>query len=126
MLEGLRNQVVVLSCQRHGLSSHQGRGVDQLPPSVLAQLADTLPAHLDSAALAAAYTTALELLAQEAEHLDPALITRLRKPFATLGTTARVREDGEPATPRSALRRVEGELEPVKNSKPVTECAPVP
>ncbi len=88
MLEGLRNQVVILSCGRHGLESQHGRGVDRLPTSILAKLASTLPTELSSAALAATYATALELLADEAEHLDPALAARLRSPFATLHTTA--------------------------------------
>lgn len=39
MLEGLRNQVVVLSCLRHGVESRHGRGVDQLPEPVLVSAA---------------------------------------------------------------------------------------
>ncbi|MET1008276.1 MAG: nucleotidyltransferase domain-containing protein [Propionibacteriaceae bacterium] len=86
MLEGLRNQVVVLTCLRHGVDSHHGRGVDHLPAAVLERLAGTLPDRLSSPALAAAYGMALDMLADEAGHLDSDLATRLRDPFANLRT----------------------------------------
>ena len=88
MLQGLRDQAIILSCLRHGLPTHHGRGVDQLPASVLNVLAGTLPAVLSPDALAAAYATALKLLTDEAEQLDPVLAARLHSPLATLRATA--------------------------------------
>ena len=87
MLEGLRNQVVVLSCLRNGLQTHHGRGVDQLSLNMLTALSRTLPVDLTPTSLTAAYATALELLANEAEHLDAAIATRLRGPLTTLRST---------------------------------------
>lgn len=88
MLEGLREQIITLTCLRQGLESRDGRGVDQLPAASLAELAETLPAGLDPAAVSAAYETAVRLLAGEAEHLDPALADRLRVPLATMRASA--------------------------------------
>lgn len=87
MLEGLRNQVLVLSCLRHGLQTHHGRGVDQLPLDLLTALSRTLPVDLTSRSLGAAYATAIELIADEAEHLDADIAARLRGPLTTLRTT---------------------------------------
>src|ERR671920_1530880 len=42
MLDGLREQVVALACLRFGLPTHQGRGVDDLPPEETNLLAAAL------------------------------------------------------------------------------------
>ncbi|WP_375425713.1 nucleotidyltransferase domain-containing protein [uncultured Friedmanniella sp.] len=84
MLDGLRAQLVSLACLRHGLPSHRGRGVDQLPASVLAGLAPTLAARPDHAVLAEAFAAATALLLAEAAHLDRPLAARLEAPLAAL------------------------------------------
>lgn len=89
MIEGLRTQVITLSCLRHGLQPHQGRGVDQLPSELLAALSKTLPADLSRSTLAASFDTALDLLLDEAEHLDAPTAKRLQQPLTTLRATAR-------------------------------------
>lgn len=88
MLQGLRDQVISLSCLRHGVPPHQGRGVDQLPPSILVDLAATLPAEATSTALATAYTVAVQLLSDEIKHFDTALADRLSGPLDILQATA--------------------------------------
>lgn len=88
MLQGLRDQVISLSCLRHQVPSHQGRGVDQLPPSVLTDLATTLPVEATVTALAAAFTAAVQLLSAEIRHVDTALADRLSDPLAILQATA--------------------------------------
>ena len=42
MLNGLRDQVLSLVCLRHGLPTHEGRGIDDLPDEVTERLAGTL------------------------------------------------------------------------------------
>lgn len=96
MLEGLRDRVIALACLRHDLPAQQGRGVDQLPKSLLAALTAAVPVEVSSDALAASFTVAVDLLATEADHVDPALASRLRDPLATLQSTA------TPAGPSSA------------------------
>jgi predicted nucleotidyltransferase len=88
MIEGLRDRVITLACLRHGLPAHQGRGVDQLPPPVLAQLTRTLVTRSDRDQLAAAFEAAVDLLLTEAHHLDPGLAARLTPPLSTLVETA--------------------------------------
>lgn len=87
MLQGLRDQVITLSCLRHGLATHHGRGVDQLPKAALTALTNTWPTELTSEALATAYAAAVQLLGEEAELVDPDLAYRLRGPLAILQAT---------------------------------------
>lgn len=84
MIEGLRDRVITLACLRNGLPAHQGRGVDQLPPGVLAQLTRTVASRPDRDQLAAAFVAAVDLLLIEAHHLDPDLAARLRPPLSIL------------------------------------------
>ena len=41
MISGIRDHVLALACLRHGLSPAHGRGIDQLPRQVTAQLENT-------------------------------------------------------------------------------------
>lgn len=88
MLDGLRGQLVALTCLRHNLPGHQGRGVDRLPAAVLADLRSTLPARPDPAPLTDAFAAAVGLLLAEAAHVDPELAARLHAPLSTLLQTA--------------------------------------
>jgi len=48
MLEGIRNNLISMYCLRHGLPTHEGRGVDALPSTLRAELATTLITSTDT------------------------------------------------------------------------------
>lgn len=66
MLEGIRNQLTSMYCLRHGLATHQGRGVDALPGSIHAELATTLITGTDPADLRRIFRVLMDLLLTEA------------------------------------------------------------
>jgi predicted nucleotidyltransferase len=70
MLEGIRNQLVSLYCLRYGLPTHQGRGVDQMPDAVRAELARTLVASTDPDGLGDTFGVLVDLLLEEADRQD--------------------------------------------------------
>lgn len=84
MLDGLRGLIVSLACLRHGLPGHQGRGVDQLPGTLLADLEATLVARPEATLVAAAFTASVHLLLAEACHMDAQLAARLTAPLTAL------------------------------------------
>jgi predicted nucleotidyltransferase len=88
MINGLRDRIITLACLRHKLPANQGRGVDRLPPPILAQLTRTLISRPDHEELAAAFSAAVDLLLTEAHHLDRSLAVRLKPPLSTLVDTA--------------------------------------
>ncbi len=96
MVNGVRDHVVSLACLRHGLSAHQGRGVDDLPPDVMETLAETLVRGLRRSELSTAFANAITALINEAEQIDPGLASRLREPARELVRTASG-PSGEPA-----------------------------
>ena len=67
MLEGIRNRLISLYCLRHGLATHEGRGVDALPDPVRAGLATTLAATTDHADLCHTFRVLVTLLLAETE-----------------------------------------------------------
>jgi predicted nucleotidyltransferase len=67
MLEAFRNRVISLYCLRHGLATHEGRGVDALPGPVRADLATTLPATVDHADLCHIFGVLVTLLLAETD-----------------------------------------------------------
>ena len=67
MLEGIRNRLVSLYCLRHRLSTQEGRGVDELPASVLSELAETLITATDLAGLHRTFRLLITLLLLEAD-----------------------------------------------------------
>lgn len=103
MVDGLRDQVTALSCVRHSLPAHQGRGVDELPHEVTERLADTLVRGLDRPELSRAFGSAVRALLEETEHVDPSLATRLNGPAEELIRTSR--GDQNEAGPQPAGRR---------------------
>jgi len=88
MVNGVRDHVVSLACLRHGLPSHQGRGVDDLPPEVIETIAETLVCGLRRSDLSTAFANAITALIDEAELIDAGLASRLREPARELVRTA--------------------------------------
>ncbi|MDQ3887059.1 MAG: nucleotidyltransferase domain-containing protein [Actinomycetota bacterium] len=88
MVNGVRDHVVSLACLRHGLPSHQGRGVDDLPPDIKATIGRTLVHELQRRELSTAFANAITALINEAEQIDPGLASRLREPVQELVRTA--------------------------------------
>ena len=78
MISSVRDNALALSCIRHGLSSVHGRGIDQLPPSVVEQFEPSLVRHLDRAELSRAFDVVLTGLLGEIRHVDQELADRLR------------------------------------------------
>jgi predicted nucleotidyltransferase len=87
-INAVREYVVQLGCRRLGLPTHEGRGVDGLPPEVTAALATTMPASVQPADLREAFGRLAGLLATEARHVDPVGADRLDAVLAELVRTA--------------------------------------
>lgn len=96
MLNGLREQVIALACRRHGLPAYQGRGVDRLPPDLLAELAPTRVHSLDPAELARGFAALTRLLVLEVEQADPARRAHLEPTLMDL--VASLDEEGKQPT----------------------------
>jgi predicted nucleotidyltransferase len=79
MLEGIRNLLVGLYCRRLGLPVGEGRGVDRLPPWILAGLASTVPARIDTAALGHSFRSSIGLLVAEVERQGRRLSAELNR-----------------------------------------------
>ncbi len=77
MISGVRDHVIALACLRHGVTAVQGRGSDDLPPDVLACLADALVSSLETAELRRALAAVVEALHTEITAVDAGLASRL-------------------------------------------------
>jgi len=88
MLEGIRNRLIFLYCQRHGLDTHEGRGVDALPGPVRAELATTLTATIDHADLCHTFRVLVTLLLAETDRQALPVPTGLPQTFAELVDSA--------------------------------------
>ncbi len=97
MLDALREQVVALACLRFGLPTHEGRGVDDLPPEETDLLADALVASPEPPDLHRAFASTACLLLEEARRVDAGLASRLAPPIEELVRSS----DGPPQRPRS-------------------------
>jgi hypothetical protein len=84
MISGMRDHVLALACLRHGVSPHQGRGMDSLPPQVAAALTGTLVRSLGIAELRRAFAVTSEALLDEVERVDADLAGRLAGPLREL------------------------------------------
>lgn len=84
MVSGVRDNVLALICLRHGVATHQGRGIDRLPPHVTAPLAAALVTSLDVAELRRAFEVTVEALLAEASLVDAELAARLAAPLRAL------------------------------------------
>lgn len=87
MLDGVREQLVSLACLRHGLSAHQGRGVDGLPAGELDVLAGLRATATATDELRTTHEAAVRAIHAEAARHDPALADRLAGAFQDLRST---------------------------------------
>jgi predicted nucleotidyltransferase len=88
MLEGIRNRLISLYCLRHGLATHEGRGVDALPGPVRAELATTLAATTDHADLCRIFRVLVTLLLAETDRQALPVPTGLHQTFDELVLSA--------------------------------------
>lgn len=65
MLDGMRDQVIMLACRRYDLPTHHGRGVDDLPAVFTTALGPTLVGSLDPAPLTDRFATLVALVVAE-------------------------------------------------------------
>lgn len=89
MLDGIRDQIIALACLRHELNPYHGRGVDQLPVTVLSDLEPTRARTLDVPELVRANRATTAALLREIEQHDPQLAARLRIPVHHLADSGR-------------------------------------
>jgi predicted nucleotidyltransferase len=77
MISAMRDQVLALACLRHDLPTVEGRGIDRLPPEVLAAVTEGLVRGLDRAELRRAFRVVTEALIVEVKWADRGLADRL-------------------------------------------------
>jgi hypothetical protein len=78
MISGIRDHALALACIRHGLSAAHGRGIDQLPSGVTAQLEGSLVRQLDITELVRAFRVVTDGLLSEIRSADAELARRLQ------------------------------------------------
>ncbi len=84
MLDGIRDQVIALTCLRHGLNSYQGRGVDQLPSEEISALELMRARDVEKPELRRSLGASLDALLAEAGHHNSGLAAALREPIELL------------------------------------------
>ena len=85
VINALRDQTLALACERFGEPSVYARGVDALPPEVLAPHEAALVTSIDEAELRRALAAATELFLGEVAAVAPAVAERLRGPLREAG-----------------------------------------
>ena len=81
MLSGMRDNVLALMCQHHGVAAVQGRGLDDLPQEQRVRAADCLARSLDPIELNRAFRVTVDTLLDEVRHADSGLAARLLRPL---------------------------------------------
>jgi hypothetical protein len=76
-VSGMRDQVLALCCQRHGLPASEARGVDALPQAVRNGFEGAFPMNLTGAEQMRALSALVALLVREIEFVDIGLKSRL-------------------------------------------------
>ena len=89
MISGVRDHALALACVRRDLPSAHGRGMDRLPPELLAAFEVSLVRRLDIEELSRAFTVAVGCLLNEIRGAGEALTARLQKPLMHMIETAR-------------------------------------
>lgn len=102
MLSALRDEVLALTCLRHGVPAGQARGIDDLP--VGATVPEGLVRSLDGAELRRAFAVLAAALLAEAEVVDAELAARLRDPLRELSAPHQVRGVGRGPRHRGVRR----------------------
>src|SRR5215831_5070357 len=81
MLSGMRDNVLALTCQRHGVPAVQGRGLDDLPEDQRRQAAESLARSLEPVELTRAFRVTMRNLVEEVGCADADLATKLEGPL---------------------------------------------
>lgn len=81
MLSGMRDNVLALMCKRHGVSSIQGRGLDDLPEEQRVRAAECLARSLDPAELKRAFCVTIQALLVEVRCANSGLAVKLERPL---------------------------------------------
>jgi hypothetical protein len=89
MISGIRDQVLALACIRHDLPAVHGRGIDQLPRGVTAQLESSLVRQLNVIELLRAFRVAMAGLLSEIQSADSELAGRLQEALTHLTESPR-------------------------------------
>jgi hypothetical protein len=84
MVSAVRDYALVLACLRVGLPSAHGRGIDQLPSSIVGPLEASLVARLEPAELRRALAVAVDGFIEEVRHADEELVLKLEPPLSML------------------------------------------
>jgi hypothetical protein len=84
MISGMRDQVLALTCLRHGVPAVQARGIDSLPPEATVAVAGSLVCSLEAVELRRAFIAVTDALVAEIERADPGLARRLGPPLRDL------------------------------------------
>jgi predicted nucleotidyltransferase len=84
MISGVRDHALALACLRHGVPAYHGRGIDGLPPDVIAPITKALVRSLDIAELRRTFRAACEALIFEIGQVDSGLANRLAEPLGEL------------------------------------------
>ena len=84
MISGVRDNLVVLACLRHGLTSAHGRGVDLLPIELLMALEVSLVRSSELVEFRRAFEATIDLLINEVRCTDGVLAVRLQEALRTL------------------------------------------
>ncbi|WP_277211236.1 nucleotidyltransferase domain-containing protein [Isoptericola croceus] len=88
MLDGIRDQIVMLACERYGLDPHHGRDVDLLPAGELTALGAARATTLDPAELHRSKAAMITLLRAEVVRHDATLAQRLAPPLSIIGAAS--------------------------------------
>ncbi len=84
MVSGLRDQALALACLRHGLSAHQGRGIDELPAKLACLFGACLVRSIETTELLRAFAAGVDALLKEIQFADESLAQRLAEPLMAL------------------------------------------
>jgi hypothetical protein len=87
MISGMRDHALAVACIRHGLPAAHGRGIDQLPSNVTAQLEGSLVRQLDVVELLRAFRVVTNGLLSEIRSTDSELAARLEDALRHLTET---------------------------------------
>lgn len=84
MISGVRDHALTLACLRHGLPSAHGRGLDSLPPEVLARFEPALVRGMEPGELRRAFRAAVAGLIEEVAAAGERLAHALRGPLSEM------------------------------------------
>jgi hypothetical protein len=77
MLSGMRDNVLAMMCERHGVAAVQGRGLDDLTEEQKARAAECLARSLEPVELKRAFRLTVDALLEETRCADSGLATKL-------------------------------------------------